>query len=283
MKRVVALLLACCLIVSTLSVSVFAADDSIIGKQWSCSTTGKSSGDADSGSSSTGTYSPLSYDDYVFDIPSSSYRLTYDNFAGLKIVDSSANVWTLKKHPFGTAYYIYKNGENTKSLVFSQSSGQTMISFDFLISKSGSLTAVVCYLASDGKTYRSSTNMNNSPWYLTGEKIVSMSYVTDDASDSSDSFSYVFDSSLSMNGFGSSPIEAIYDSFPGWSSLSRNVSDLYEIPAGTSIYVDAETVLYVPQDDLVRLHLLQRSHCLLLIIVVTLAVLDGHPQRFHRR
>lgn len=75
MKRVIALLLACCLIVSALSVSVFAADASIVGKQWSCSTTGKSSEFAGSGSSS-GSIQPLvvdsiwntSYDDFRFGV-----------------------------------------------------------------------------------------------------------------------------------------------------------------------------------------------------------------------
>ena len=40
MKRFLALFLVCCLIVSALSVPAFAAD-SIVGRKWSCSTTGK--------------------------------------------------------------------------------------------------------------------------------------------------------------------------------------------------------------------------------------------------
>ena len=52
---------------------------------------------------------------------------------------------------------------------------------------------------------------------------------------SSDSLSYVFDASLGMNGFGSSPIENIYSSFPGWSGIKRSTSSLYTLPAGSTI------------------------------------------------
>lgn len=53
---------------------------------------------------------------------------------------------------------------------------------------------------------------------------------------SNNALSYVFDASLSMSGFGSSPIENIYSSFPGWSNIKRSTSSLYTLPAGSTIY-----------------------------------------------
>ena len=55
---------------------------------------------------------------------------------------------------------------------------------------------------------------------------------------SSDSLSYVFDASLGMNGFGSSPIENIYSSFPGWSGIKRSTSSLYTLPAGSTATIN---------------------------------------------
>ena len=53
---------------------------------------------------------------------------------------------------------------------------------------------------------------------------------------STNALAYVFDASLGMSGFGSSPIENIYSSFPGWSNIKRSTSSLYTLPAGSSIY-----------------------------------------------
>lgn len=51
---------------------------------------------------------------------------------------------------------------------------------------------------------------------------------------------YTFDASLSASGFGSSPCESIFDGTGSSSShfQRRDCSRLYELPAGTSIYVD---------------------------------------------
>ena len=51
---------------------------------------------------------------------------------------------------------------------------------------------------------------------------------------SSNMLDYTFDASLAMNGFGSSPVEAIYDKFSSWTSISRNTSNLYTVPVGST-------------------------------------------------
>ena len=220
MKRVIALFLACCLIVSALSVSVFAADDSIVGKQWSCSTTGKSTSGAGFGSGS-GSVHPLVVDSVSADM---TLRFKYGDLVRVVADKTSYDISIGVSSSGAPSFFV--NGTRRYSYADSVLSD---LRFDVRVIDNGSYSNLHL-LMSNGASISSSA---------IGSQIHSftMTLNPDDVS-SSDSLSYVFDSSLSMNGFGSSPIEAIYDSFPGWSSLSRNVSDLYEIPAGTSIYVD---------------------------------------------